>query len=380
MSRTTILPSDPLKRRAWAATVAEDSIKEQYFARMMGPEGSRSAVIKKTDLEKGAGDEVVTALVAKLRGTPIIERQKLAGAEFRLQNASHTMRINEFRHGVNIGARIEQSRVGYNLKKQGRDRLKDYIKELYEEVIALAAAGERGDNTSEFQHLTPTWTAYPNALRAPDAAHLFIGRNGTSTASTLGATADTLTLASINALRVKAKKFLGGQPDSGVKITPVVKGGKEVYILAVLPEVMQDIRNDSGAQGWFEAQKALTTAIGKESEIFKGGAGMFNGVLVDEMDVGVKFSAINTTGKYTSNGTTGVAAARSLFLGSGAIAVAHGTKGMADGLEVELDEDMDDRKHDAILFFEMIFGADKCVYNSLDYAQITVDSTFTASV
>lgn len=68
MARTTILPTDPNKRKAWAAAVAEDAAKTQYFARMQRPEGSRSAIVKKTDLEKGAADEVTTALVAKLRG------------------------------------------------------------------------------------------------------------------------------------------------------------------------------------------------------------------------------------------------------------------------------------------------------------------------
>ena len=247
--RTTILPTDPNKRKAWAATVAEDSIKEQYFARMMGPEGSRSAVIKKTDLEKGAADEVTTALVAKLRGTPITEGKKLSGSEFRLQNASHTMRINEFRHGVNVGARIEQSRVGYNLKKQGRDRLKDYIKELYEEVISMAASGARGVGTEEIQHFDTTWVGYPNAFRVPDAAHIYVGTAGDKVKNTLLAT-DTLNLKTINKLRTKAKKMLGGQPDKAVKMTPVMKGGREVYVLAVLPEVMQDIRDDSGSQGW----------------------------------------------------------------------------------------------------------------------------------
>ena len=58
MSRTTILPNDPNKRKAWAAAVANDAAQEQYFARLVGEEGSRSAVIKKTELEKGAGDEV----------------------------------------------------------------------------------------------------------------------------------------------------------------------------------------------------------------------------------------------------------------------------------------------------------------------------------
>jgi len=53
---------------------------------------------------------------------------------------------------------------------------------------------------------------------------------------------------------------------------------------------------------------------------------------------------------------------------------------MADGMTVSLDEDTADRKHDAILFFEMIFGADKTAYNGMDYGQITVDHAFTAAV
>jgi len=369
MARTTILPNDPNKRKAWAAAVANDAAQEQYFARLVGEEGSRSAVIKKTELEKGAGDEVTTALVAKLRGAPITDGQKLAGQEFKLQHAAHTMRINEFRHGVNVGARIEQSRVGYNLKKQGREKLTEYIKELYEQVIVTAASGARGVG-DEISHFGTDYAGYPNALRAPDAAHLFVGTAGDKAKATLVA-GDKLSLATVNKLRTKAKKMLGGK-DKPVKMTPIRKGGKECFVLAVLPEVMQDIRDDVGAQGWFEAQKALTAAVGKESEIFKGGAGMFNGVLIDEMEVGVKFS------DYGSGGN--VSAARSLFMGANAVSIAHGTKGMADGMSVSLDEDMDDRKHDHILFFEMIFGADKSQFDGMDYGQITVDTAFTAAV
>lgn len=370
MARTTILPGDANKRKAWAAAVAEDAAKDQYFSRMQGPEGSRSAIIKKTDLEKGAADEVTTALVAKLRGQPITEGKKLAGSEFRLSHSSHSMRINEFRHGVNVGARIEQSRVGFNLAKQGREKLTEYIKELYEEVICMAACGARGVG-DEIQHFGLDYVGYPNALRAPDAAHLFVGTAGDKAKATL-LTTDKMTLATINKLRTKSKKMLGGQPDKAVKMTPVSKGGRDCFILSVAPEVMQDIRDDTGAQGWFEAQKALTSAVGKESEIFKGGAGMFNGVLVDEMETCVKFSDYGASTNFN--------ATRSLFLGSNAVATAHGTKGMADGMSVALDEDMDDRKHDHILFFEMIFGADKTQFNSMDYGMISVDTAFTAAV
>lgn len=370
MARTTILPTDPNKRKAWNAQVAQDSAKEQYFSRMEGPEGSASAVTKKTDLEKGAADEVTTALVAKLRGTPITEGKKMAGQEFRLQHASHTMRINEFRHGVNVGARIEQSRVGFNLRKQGREKLTDYIKEMYEEIICMAGSGARGTG-DEIQHFSTDWAGYPNAFRAPDASHLVVGPLGTKTKATL-VVGDLMTLATVNKLRTKAKKMLGGQPDKATKMAQVKKGGRNLYLLAVCPEVMQDIRDDSGAQGWFEAQKALTTAIGKESEIFKGGAGMFNGVLIDEMETCVKFS------DYGSGGN--VAAARSLFMGANAICTAHGTKGMADGMTVSLTEDTDDRGHDHILNFELIFGADKPQFNAMDYGMVTVDTAFTASI
>lgn len=370
MARTSILPTDPNKRKAWAASVADDSIKSQYFSRLIGEEGSKAVIVKKTDTEKGAADEVVTALVAKLRGTPVTEGQRLEGREFKLQHASHTMRINEFRHGVNVGARIDQSRVGYNLKRQAREKLTDYIKEMYEEVVCMALCGARGVG-DEIQHFDTSYAGYPNALRAPDASHLFVGTDGTKAKATLVA-GDKLSLTTINKLRTKSKKMLGGQPDKAVKMTATTKGGREGFVLAVCPESMQDIRDDAGAQGWFEAQKALISAVGKEAELFRGGAGWFNGVIVDEMETCVKFADYGASAN--------IPAARSLFMGANAGYIAHGTKGQADGMTVTLDEDTDDRGHDAILFFEMIFGADKTAFNSMDYGLITVDSAFTAAV
>ena len=66
MARTQILPSDPNKRKAWSAKVAQDSVKEMYFSRLIGEEGTASAIIRKVDTEAGSksgsqggnGDEV----------------------------------------------------------------------------------------------------------------------------------------------------------------------------------------------------------------------------------------------------------------------------------------------------------------------------------
>lgn len=377
MARTQILPTDPHARKAWAMKVAVDSVKESYWARHIGPEGSASMIVKKTDLDSGAGDEVTTTLVAKLRGAPVTEGMKLAGKEMRLDFATHKMRVNVIRQGVNVGTAMDQKRTDVNLKTQGRKRLTDYIKELYEEYIAAAMAGSRGVG-DEFQHLELAYAGYPNALRAPDSAHLFVGSAGDKVKNTL-VVGDLLKLATINKLQTKAKKMLGGVQDGkSVKMQKVSKGGKECWMLVTMPEGMQDLRDDSGTQGWFEAQKALTQSIGRESELFKGGAGFFNGVVVDEADVGVKFS------DYGAGAN--VNAMRSIFAGANAGVIAHGTKGMDSGLAIELDEDEDDRGFEKVVTFMMIFGVDRANFTptngatSRDYGSVAVDHAYTAAV
>lgn len=377
MARTTVLPTDPHTRKAWAMKVGTDSVKEAYWSRHIGEEGSRSMIVKKTDLDSGAGDEVTTTLVAKLRGAPVQENQKLAGKEMRLDFATHKMRVNVIRQGVNVGTKMDQKRTDVNLKAQGRKRLTDYIKELYEEYLAAHMAGSRGVGT-EFSHLPLGYGGYPNALRAPDAAHLFVGTAGDKTKANLLAT-DKLALSTLNKLNTKAKKMLGGVQDgASLRIEKIQKGGKECYVLVTMPEAMQDLREDSGTQGWFEAQKALTQAIGRESDLFKGGAGWFNGVLVDECDVGVKFS------DYGAG--SNVPAMRSIFAGANAGVIAHGTKNMENGLAIELDEDEDDRGFEKVITFMMIFGCDRSYIEPVngagvkDSGAILVDHAFTASV
>jgi N4-gp56 family major capsid protein len=369
MARTTVLPTDPVKRKAWSSYVAEDSWKEMYWSRLEGPEGSDAAVVRKTDLEKGRGDEIVTTLIAKFRGTPITEGKKLAGSEFRIQSHAHTMRINEFRHGVNLGARIEQQRVGHNLARHGREQLKNYLKTIYEEVIAMAANGARGVG-DEIENYPTDWPGYPNAFRAPDAGHVYMP-NGKAKNTLL--TTDKITLADFDNLRVKVKKQLGGASEGKAqKMQPISKNGKDMFVLVCLPEVIADIRRDAGNTGWFEAQKALIQAIGKEADAFKGGAGYWNGILADECETGVKFNDYGAGANIN--------AARSVLLGANAVITAHGTKGMADGQTANLREDEDDRGHDSILTFEVIFGADKAAWNGQDYGMITIDSAFTAPV
>lgn len=372
--RTTVLPTDPQARKMWTLAVHADSVKEMFWGRHMGPEGSRALVVRKTDLESKAGDEVTTTLVAKLRGRPVREGEKLEGKEMRLDFATHKMRINTHRQGVNCGTQMDAQRMGTNMGTMGRERLKDYIQELTEESIAAAVAGARGVG-DEFQHLERDYPGYPNALRAPDDAHIFYGSDGTKTKATL-IDDDKLKGPTLALLGTKARKMLGGvQEGKSVRMEKIRRGGKECWTLVTMPEGVEDIRRDSGTQGWFEAHKSLITALGKEAEIFKGGAGYMHGTIVDEVDTLPKFSDYGASGN--------VKAMRSLFCGANAACVAHGTKGMENGMALKLDEHTNDRGHEQVVTFTLVMGADKTGYTpvngqaSRDYAVIAVDTAYT---
>jgi N4-gp56 family major capsid protein len=372
--RTSVLPTDPQKRMAYALSVLTDSTEESYFSRFMGPEGSSSIVIRKTDLESGPGDEVTTSITAKLRGQIIREGEKMAGQEMKMDFATHKMRINTHRQGVNCGTDLDAKRMGANLRRIGREKLTSYIAEYNEEMIAAHAAGARGVG-NEFQQLEAAYAGYPNALRAPDTAHIFYGTDGSKAKATLLST-DLLQAATLARVATKARSFIGGiDKGRSVRMQPTRRNGKEMWCLVTLPEGVEDIRRDTGTQGWFVAQQALVTAIGKEADLFKGGAGYIHGVLVDECDVLPKFS------DYGAG--SNVLALRSLFFGSNAVAVAHGSKGMQDGMALELSEDTEDRGNESVINFKLTMGVDKVTFTpnsgavARDFGVIAVDTGYT---
>jgi N4-gp56 family major capsid protein len=374
--RTTVMPTDTIARKAYIMSVLSDSYKEQYFARHTGAERSRALVVKKSGLDAAAGDEVTTTLVAKLRGGIVREGEKMEGREMKLDFAFHKMRINTHRQGINCGTAMDATRVGTNLGSVGRERLKEYIAEYYEEMLSAHAAGSRGVG-EEFINLEVGYQGYPNALRAPDSAHLFVGTDGTKAKATLAAT-DKITAATLQALTGMAAKMIGGVKDGKpVKMQKTRRNGKDLWVFVTMDEGVQDLRRDTGTQGWFEAQKALISAIGRDSEVFQGGAGYMHGTIVDVAETLPKFNDYGASGN--------IKAMRSLFCGANGLAVAHGAKGSDSGMALDITEDTNDRGHEAVVNFTLTMGVDKTTYTptngnaTLDFAIIAVDTAYTVA-
>lgn len=380
MARTQVLPTDPSALKLWSAKVAIDSKKKTYFDKMSGNEGSYMPVIMKTDLEKGPGDEVTTTLVAKLRGKPVEGAEKLAGRIQKLTWATHKMRIDKHRQAVNVGDVMDQKRVNWSIPEQARDRLSDYMAEVYDEQITMTAAGARGIG-DEIQHYPVGYAGFPNAFVAPDAQHVMYW-DGSRAAPANITSGDKLGTNVIDKLTLRAKKQTGGvAQNKAVRMEQIrVEGGKHFVYLAC-PESMYDIRREVGDAGWLTLEKAKVTAVGAKSPIFTGGKAYYNGALLDEAQTCVKFDNTAAGGSY---GTPLVA--RNLFLGANAVAVAHGTKSQRGGMKYELTEDDEDYGEEGVIIVRMIAGFSKCRYspdgnpaNGLDFGLIANDVAYTAS-
>lgn len=382
MARTTILPTDPSAVKAWAAEVALDSKKRTFFNKMTGKEGSFMPVINKTDLESGAGDEVTTTLVAKIVGKPVEGNEKLAGRAQRLSRATHKMKIDKHRQAVNVGDGMDQKRVNFNLQSQAKDRLSDYLAEIYDEQITMTACGNRGSGT-EVQHYPVGYAGFPNAFVAPDANHFMVFDGSRANAAAL-TTGDKIGTNVIDKLKLRTSKQVGGLTlGNAVAMQPIKTEGDNYFVFLTGPEGMYDLRREVGDAGWLTLEKAKATAVGAKSPIFTGGKAFYNGVVIDETQTIIKFASGATCDADTT--AYGAAAMRSMFLGANAVAVAHGTRGQKDGMRYELSEKDEDYGEEGIVIVRMVAGFSKCRYTPVDggtaqdFGLIVTDHAYTAA-
>lgn len=371
-STTPVLPTDPGARKAWSYTVGKQAAERQYFSRMMGGEGSKSVGIKRTELQKGQGDEITTLITAKLQGAPRVGNERLEGTEKRITQFDTKIKIGLIREGVNVGSIMDEQRTGQQLGAIGREVLSDWLAEYMEQFIHCHIAGDVGVGAcmTNVKAADGTFKKIEMPLLAMDAKHLMYGTKGELAKATLAANS-LLTLYTINsAARNKLTKMYGGI-NGASKIEKANVGGKSAYVACLPPEVMSDLRNDVGDAGWVSWQNALVRNMGAKAGPFVEGGGMYDGMVVDETPCGTYLTGYGASSNIT--------AARSFVMGAGAFAFAQGKKGLKDGLSVELEEDSDDRGHERVIHLKAIFDATRVHYNDMAHGMVAIDTAFTAA-
>lgn len=357
MGQTVIAFGDPKAQKKWAATLFSDTIKKSYFTRFTGTD-ENSIIQRKTELDSSAGDRISFDLSVQLRERPTSGDNRLKGKEEDLKFFTDEIAIDQLRKSVSAGGKMSQKRTSHNLRQVAKDRLSDYWSQYMDEVYFIYLSGSRGMNQGFLEPVGYTGHA-GNVLRAPDSQHLMFGGAATSKATLTAA--DIMSKDLIERAVVKAEMMKELDPAS-INMVPVSVEGSKRFVLLMNPFQEHDLRT-ADKEGWMDVVKALTTAEGKNSPIFKGGLGVINDTVLHKHRSVIRFS------DYGAG--SNIQAARALFMARQAGVVAFGTTG---GLRFSWKEETDDYGNDNSVAAGTIFGISKTRFNKRDFGVISIDT------
>lgn len=363
MAKTIVGVNDPKAVKKFSASLYNDICRTAYWQKKFASkdESAPYPVQVLTDLESDKGDKIAYDLSIQLKGQPTEGDDVLLGQEESLSFYTDEVYIDQSRHAVDTGGAMTRKRTIHDMRMIAKARLTEYWTRVLDELHFMYASGARGANTDYVFPLSYSGFA-GNALTAPDSEHLIYAGSATSKA-TLAST-DKMSLKVIDKAKTEAE-MMGGGTQSTPQIQPIMIDGEEHYVLVINPWQEYDLRQDATTGGWLDIQKALATNLGKDSKILKGGAGMHNNVIIHTHKALVRFS------DYGAGAN--VAAARALFLGRQALAIAYGSAGSGQS-RLSWTEESKDYGNNLGVACGMIVGIKKSTFNSKDFGVLAIDS------
>jgi N4-gp56 family major capsid protein len=368
MARTIIGLNDPKAVKRFSGALAVDTARKSYFSKkFMGMGETSSMPIQQLNhLENDAGEQITYDLSIQLRMQPVEGDNVLEGQEEALQFYTDNVYIDQMRGGVNTGGRMTRKRTLHNLRQIAKRRQSEWWARCFDELFFMYLAGSRGINNDFIFPLTYTGFAN-NAITAPDYPdHQLFSALAAGTIPTAKTGIDNtaiMRLGTVDRLVTKAQ-MMGGGTQGTPQIQPIMVEGEERYVLVMSPFDEYQLRTNGNTGQWLDIQKALTTAIGNSSPIFKGGLGIYNDVVLHKHKAVIRFSDYGAGANLPASG--------SLFLGEQAAVCAFGSPGT--GLRYDWFEETRDNGNQVVISTNVIFGIKKCTFNSKDYGVIRVDS------
>lgn len=358
---TVIGLNDSKARKLWSANLFVAISRESYWQRkyMGSGEETPMPVMLLTELEREAGEQISYDLSVQIGGEPIEGDTKAEGLGEQLRFFTDRVYINQARKPVSCGGRMTRKRTVHDLRKIGRNKLRDYWARLFDEQFFMYGSGARGINEDFNLPLGYAGRAN-NAFQAPDSGHVLYG-DGSSKATLT--TAGIMTRAVIERANTKVNTLGGGTTDTA-EIQPIRINGIEANVLVMHPFQFHSLKTNTDSGGWLDVTKALATADGKNNPIFTGAEGMIGGTILHHHRSVIRF---NDYGAGSN-----VVAARALFLGRQAMVCAFGSPG--DGMRMSWSEKEMDHGNDIEICAGAIFGIKKSQFNGSDFGLLSIDT------
>ena len=346
MSVTTYGVNDALSNKLWAKKLNVEALKETYFGRFMG-EGSDNMIQVKTELDQNAGDKVTIGLRVQLTGDGTTEGQTLQGNEENLTTYNDALTINELAHAVRVKNKgtIDQQRVPFNLRNEGKLGLKDWFANRFDTCMANQLAG----NTL----ITDMRYAGNNTITAP--TNIYRPSAYTDDASVNGDNTALMNLKFIDALLERAET-------ASPLIRPIMVNGEKKYLFFMHNYQVTDMRTNTSTGQWLDIEKAaLAGGAASKSPIYSGALGEYNGVILHKW--------FRLPNGISNAGVQQTSTRRALFCGAQAGAVGFG-KEFAKGSHFKWIEELFDYERELGVSAQTVWGIKKSVYNASDFAVI----------
>lgn len=357
--QTTINVGSPQAIKRWATALANDTEKQIYFARngFIG-KGEGAIIDRKVELESDAGDRVQFDLLMNLQGDVVEGDDVVEGTEEAMRFYEDEVRIDQARKGTDAGGRMTRKRTLHNLRDLAKSRTARFLAEWFDELIITYLSGTV-DGVNGGKKVRRPFAGNP--IQAPDSYHMVYGGAAVSKATLTDS--DTMSRDLIERLSVKPETMADENEDV-VNLSPVNIEGAKHFVLLMSPFQAHSLRIEKSDLGWADIQKALAGAEGKANALIRGGLGMINNVILHQ------HSNVRRFADYGAGND--VAAARALFMGNQAGALAYGQA--AGDTRFTWVEELKDAKNRVAIYAGVIAGCKKTRFNGYDYGVIAVDT------
>lgn len=369
MANTAFGVNDNETVKLWRRALAVEARKASVFGKFIG--SSANSMIQEVNDLKKAGDRVRSTLVMQMTGRGVQGDATLEGNEESLATYTDDLLINQIRHAHRSQGKMSEQRVAFNVRREGRSRLSDWIATRMDRSLALQLAGYTGPSVTEHgETYDGADTIYTgnNSPLAPNATSKYRLDNASGTITlpqeedeNVGS-ADTMTISILNFIKAVAETRTP-------MVKPLMIQGDKHYCFFLHPYQVRDLKNSSTTNDWTDLQKAAINGgqISK-NPIFTGALGMYNGIVLHE-------SSRVPQGVNSSSGAAISTVRRSFFAGAQAATIA-----FANGSNYEAwswNEKEFDYGNAGGISAGVIYGVKKNRWNSIDFASLVV-STYAA--
>jgi N4-gp56 family major capsid protein len=359
MATTLYTTNNALAVKLWAKKLAVEALKQTWVTKFIGKD-SGSLVQIKDETSKGPGDKITYGLRMQLTGAGTQGDGTLEGNEEALTTYTDAIVIDQLRHAVRSAGKMSQQRVTFDVRQEALDGLVDWWSDRMDYSFFNQICGNTVQNDTRFTGL--------QAAILPDTGTGGHYRNSFSSSSVKDDDITSSYPFNLNMIDYAVERARTLTP----AIRPIKMAGKDWYVVFIHPYQVTSMRTNTSTGQFLDIQKAAETGgLLTKNPIFDGSLGVYNNTIIHadyRVSQGV---SINTAGTAIST------VRRSVFAGAQAAMCAYGRNGGPE--RFEWNEELFDYGNQLGVEAGCIFGLKKTVFNSADFAQVTIPTYATAS-